>query len=367
MDLLIAIQENPLATLDWLADRTKVSKPTTAKRLAVLEGSRPQNISIRDPEQGRIFTVTPLLSYHNLGFEYSGAIVETKSLKQTNKLEKLISYHPYIRHRSRCYGAANGILMQFRSPEGSMTKILEFLDQLVERKLASGYRILPSNRSPPVYSSLSARDWDLSTLTWDFDWDEWFAAEATDIPKNSPKGPSGNALSWLMKKDIYLMNEIIRSARRKNKAILEALRNQGIDFTPQTFSRRYTMMKDTCFIRYRTFIDPKVFDVYNNVVITGQASKSYLKKLSVRLNSNPIPFESSMRIAGSELFWYVRLQGAHLSKLISRMSSDMDDLRFYILDYSESFRYFLEPEAYNDDEHKWIQDDQFMIYDVLKN
>jgi hypothetical protein len=366
LDLLIAIQERPLATLDWLAKRTKTSKPTIAKRLGVLEGTRPQVPSMLDPEKGRIFTVSPILNYHNLGFEYFAVIVETKALKETIRLEKMITNHPYIRHRSRCYGATNGLFFQFRSPIGSRDNLLTFLDTLVENGLASSYHQLASSQTPAVYSALNAEDWDTSTLTWDFKWDEWFESKSEKIPSTAPKGPSGKVLTWLTRKDVYLMNEVIKSSRRKNKEILESLRKQGVEFTPQTFSRRYATIKEECFIKYRTFIDPTIFDVYNSVIISGEATKKYLKDLSDRLESNPVPFESSMRTDGKELFWYVRLQASHLSKLISRMSSDLNNLAVYLLDSSESYRYFLEPSAYDDQKHSWIQDERYMINDVLK-
>ncbi len=368
MELLIAIQENPLATLEWLAQRTRKSKPTIAKRLVILEGSRPQNVFMQDPEQGRIYTVSPLLNYHNLGFEYFGAVVETESLKQTQKLEKLIVKHPYILHRSRCYGASNGILFQFRSPEGTRAKILEFLEQIVEKNIIVGYRSLASDHTLPVYTFLNAgKDyWNSSTMTWNFNWDQWFVKDGTEIPKRKPKGAPGKSLLWLTKKDIYLINEVLTSARRKNKEILTLLGAQGVEFTPQTFSRRYAAIREECFTKYRTFIDPTIFDVHNTVVITGQASKNYLNKLSARLSTNPVPFESTMRTADKELFWYIRLPGSHLSKLITGMSSDLDNLSVYLLDYRESARYLLEPAAFDEEEHKWIQDEEFMVSDVLK-
>ncbi|MHA1909556.1 MAG: hypothetical protein ACW98Y_19815 [Candidatus Thorarchaeota archaeon] len=321
---------------------------------------------MQDPERGRIFTVSPLLNLHNLGFEYLGTVVETNSLKQTNRLEKLIEYHPYIRHRSRCYGASNGLIFQFRSPSGTREKILKFLDAIVEKNMAIRYRILASDQTPPVYTSLSARGWEQASLTWDFDWDKWFTTDGTIIPKKKPQGKPGKSLSWLTKKDIFFMNEVLKGARRKNKEIMNSLSNQGIDFTPQTLSRRYSTIKEECFDKYRTFIDASIFDVYNSVLITGEASKNYLSKLSARLNTHPIPFGSTLRTAGKELFWHVRLQGSHLSKLISRISSDLESMSLYIMDYTESARYFLEPDAFNEEEHMWIQDEQFMIQDVLK-
>ena len=140
-----------------------------------------------------------------------------------------------------------------------------------------------------------------------------------------------------------------------------------VDFTPQTFSRRYSSIKEECFNGYRTHFDPTIFDVYNTVIITGNASKNYLNKLAARLNSNPIPFESTLRVSGKEMFWYVRLQASHLSKLLSRMSTDLEHLSVYLLDYSESRRYAMEPEAYEEDQHRWNKDEQYMIHDVLKS
>ena len=100
-----------------------------------------------DPEQGRSFTVAPLLSYHNLGFEYVAFIIETNTLKQTIKLEKLAPQYPYIQYRARCYGASNGLLFQFRIPEKSKKNVVEFMNQIVEKKIATNYQILASDQT----------------------------------------------------------------------------------------------------------------------------------------------------------------------------------------------------------------------------
>ncbi|MCK5238399.1 MAG: hypothetical protein KAR33_02555 [Candidatus Thorarchaeota archaeon] len=49
------------------------------------------------------------------------------------------------------------------------------------------------------------------------------------------------------------------------------------------------------------------------------------------------------------------------------MSTDLEHLSVYLLDYSESRRYAMEPEAYEEDQHRWNKDEQYMIHDVLKS
>ena len=364
--MLIAIQENPLATIEDLAERTKVSKPTLAKRLSVLEGTRPQNLAFEDPEQGRFFTVIPNLSYHNLGFEYVGMIVETKQLKQTKQVEKIATKHPYTQYRARCYGASNGVLLQFRTPVGTREQIIQLADKMVEKGIGESYRELPADGNPPVYTSLNAKGWIPKALSWDFNWSQWFELNGTGAIRKKPKGEQGKSLAWLTKKDMHVIQETMRNARRKNKEIMKAVQAQGIAFTPQTFSRRYNMMREECFESYRTLFDPSIFDVYNNIVIIGEGSKRFLNRLQIRMDSNPIPFESSLRIVGTEMFWYVRLQASHLSQLISTLSSKLTGMDLYLLDYNHSLIYFLWPDAYDEDNHAWKHDDDFMIHDVLK-
>ena len=91
LSLLIAVQENPLGTIDELAKRVGISKPTATKRLEILHG------------RNKYFIVNPLLDYHNLGLEAVDLLVDVSDHEGILLLEKTATSHPYTAYRGRCY------------------------------------------------------------------------------------------------------------------------------------------------------------------------------------------------------------------------------------------------------------------------
>jgi len=163
------------------------------------------------------------------------------------------------------------------------------------------------------------------------------------------------------------MSEVMKGARRKNLEIINELNRQGVSVTPQTFSRRYKMIQSDCFKGYSANIDPTIFDIYNTVVITGEGRKKYLAQLRNNLIEKPIPFLSVLRTIGSDLFWYLRVQSVHLSKIINQLYGELSNFSLDIIDYARSMIYVLMPEAFDEENKNWITTEDFMISDPLKS
>jgi hypothetical protein len=366
LSLLIAIQENPFGTIEELAGRAGVSKPTAAKKTAELMGLGSGAIRRRQVEQKAYFTVKPILNYLNLSCESVDVLLETDGLKGVLKLEEVATKHPYTVYRSRCYGALNGLLMQFRTPVGTRPMIEELVRRLSDEGVVTSYRFLPTGEEPTVYTSLRIEGWDPKTLTWKFDWEDWFGKDiASDKPLKN-KGTIGQSLSWLTRNDLFILQELMKGARRKNRDFIEALEKNNVPFTPQTFSRRCSMIRDQCIEGYRVTFDPAVFDIYSNILVLGSGNKTYLQKLRTKLQKKPIPFESTMRVSGSELFWFVRLQPSHLSPLLTNLLSNLEQMTVCLLDYAHSLLYNIWPDTLDESAHKWRTDKQFMIDNVLQ-
>ncbi|MGD2072593.1 MAG: hypothetical protein PVG65_03800, partial [Candidatus Thorarchaeota archaeon] len=98
----------------------------------------------------------------------------------------------------------------------------------------------------------------------------------------------------------------------------------------------------------------------------GKGDQKYLHTLCSRLQTNPVPFESAMRVLEDNLFWSIRLQSSHLSRLLSNLYSRLDKMDLYILDYNHSHLYYLWPETLDENSHQWQTDREFMIDKVLK-
>jgi DNA-binding Lrp family transcriptional regulator len=365
LKLLIAVQEEPLATVEQLSKRTGISKPTVAKKMRILEGIKSSE-RIRDHPEGRYFTIAPIIDNPAIGLEYYGVVVETSSIRNMMKLEKLGDEHPYTQYRIRCFGRNNGVFFQFRIPFGTKPLLEELLEDLKNRGVLTNATPLPPEQSPPVYTNLSVSGWDGSKMGWEFNWDEWFEFQKSDRGATKTPRKPGLALDWLTKRDVHIIHEVMQGARRKNLEIIQALNDKGVAYTPQTFSRRYKMIQKDCFEGYRANFDPTVFDIYNSVIIMGEGTKSYLQKLKAKLISEPIPFQTTLRVSENHLFWYLRLQSIHLSKVISNLYRDLKNMSIWNADYASSMSYYVWPEAFDDGERKWRTDHDFLVGNFLK-
>ncbi|MGY5875898.1 MAG: Lrp/AsnC family transcriptional regulator [Candidatus Thorarchaeota archaeon] len=363
LSLLIALQENPLGTVDELHRITGNSKPTVAKRLRELQGYL--GVGKRATKR-RYFVVKPILDIHKLGFEFVDVVLGTKSHKSMLRLEKIADDHPYTSYRGRCFGHYNGLHMQFRIPVGTRHSIETLVERLKDDGTVSDSSFFVSGPCRTEYSTMRIKGWDSETMVWKFDWKEWFDSKVGRLTSNQPEIPSEKPPDWFTKKDAHILRELMKGARRKNLDIITSLNSQGVDFTPQTFSRRYQMLRDEVILGFRATLDPTAFDIYNNVLIFGNADETYLHKLSSRLSKNPIPFQSAMRVCGTNMFWSIRLQASHLSLLLSNLHSNLDSMSVYVVDYTNTLLYHLWAETFDDSIPGWRTDKKFMIEDVLK-
>jgi hypothetical protein len=348
--LLMAIQENPFETT------------TAAKKMRELQG----NIVKPGVPQTKFFIVMPLLNYSNLGLEPVDVLLEAKNLKSVIQLEEIARKHPYTAYRGRCFGQINGILMQFRVPIGTQPLVKELVKQLLEQGTISSFKYLPIGNEPRIYTSMKLEGWNQKTFTWEFDWNGWFAEKESMKPSAVGAETPSKALEWITQRDIQMMEELMRGARRKNSEIMNALRVRGETFTAQTFSRRYQRIRDECLMGYRVTFDPSSFDIYSSVLVIGTGEERYLQQLKAKMLKDSIPFESTMNVAGNKLFWFIRLQSSHLSILLSNLYSNLEQMAVYVIDYAHSRFYPVWHEAFNEKEKKWRDDRQFMLDDVLK-
>jgi len=98
IDILLAFQENPLATFDQIAQMTKLPKTTVFDIIKRLDG---------------LFFVNAVPNLQTLGLELVDVIVEADSGQKIRILEKLAYSHPYISYFSRSFGTFSG--MYFRN------------------------------------------------------------------------------------------------------------------------------------------------------------------------------------------------------------------------------------------------------------
>ncbi len=353
LSLLIALQEKPLGTIEELAEKTDASNPTVAKRLRELEAKL-------------FFYVKPILKEQSLGLELIEVMVEPSDYQSLKFLEKLGDDHPYTAYRGRCFGKMNGLHMQFRIPYGTKALIDELFNSLVTESKVIQYTILPTENCYSTYTSMRIKGWDSEAMTWKFDWNDWFKKKVSITSPQDSNQSTTKSPDWFDKKDAYILHELMRNSRRKNLDIIERIQRQGVEITPQTFSRRIQRMKDECIQTFVMDCDPGIFDIYNTVLIRGQADDGHINELWSRLKKVQIPFASTFKICGNELSWWIRLQSSHLSTLISNIYAKFQSMSVCLVDYSHTKVYYLWPETYDEDNNQWRTDREFMIDSLLK-
>lgn len=353
LSLLMAIQEDPLATVTELVDRVEGSKPTVIKRLSFLK------------KQG-YFNVKASLDHHNMGLQAIDVFVDVSNLKYVERLEQIATNHPYTSYRSRCFGAHNGLFLQFKVPFDSGNMIEKLLETLKDDAVITNFKILSMGDEPTITSSMKLKSWNQDSMSWIFNWEKWFEADFDVVKPEKPKSAPGKVLNWITKTDLHILRQIMYSAKRSNTEIIREIKKSKVSFTPQTFGRRLRLIDEDCVSNYRVSFDPMAFDILSNILVTGKGKKKYLRGMFSKMSNAPIPFSSIMRVSDSDLFWYVRMPSSHLSSLLSNLHHNLEDMAVTIIDYPNSFRYTFWPETLDEENKVWRQDRDFMIDQALK-
>ncbi len=358
LTLLVSLFEGPMDRIEKLADRVGVSRTTVSKDLKWLSGEIPGS-------PRRFFRVVPNLNESALGLETIDVFLGTSKLSSIRTLEQLCDAHPYTKYRAQCYGAQTGIFVQYRVPKGTGNYIESFLRKLKTMKIISDYSILPTLTSTPIFSASRLEHWNSKTFTWDFNWEKWAKRK---VPSHSKSQVSKESKIHLLdSRDISILTQLSYGARRKHKAIIDALKKENIGISSQDFSRHLTLLNEHFIQGYIVFLDTQAFDLYNNVILTARCDTKFGESLAKRMESNPIPFESTLKVKDDFLLWYLRLPSTHLSTFLKYLQSEVDNLRISILDYLSSEAYGVWSGAFNDTKKIWKTDRKFMVKDPLES
>ncbi|HUU77933.1 MAG TPA: Lrp/AsnC family transcriptional regulator [candidate division Zixibacteria bacterium] len=354
LSVLIALQENPLATYDWLAERVGLVKSLIFGILKKLSaGAEP------------LFRVIAQTNLLTLDQESVDILVQANSEEKLQLIEKLCYEHPYTSYGARCFGNTNGMQIQFTIPKGTSSLIHELFNKLQNKKLIDNFIILPFTDSHPIYSTPNVDYWNSENHKWEFNWGEWFnLTMKKQIPKEI-EGETGSAKKWLTRGDIAILKEVSRNARRKNLELIDILKKDGYDFSPQTFSRRLKTIKSECISEYRVLLNPSYFELYSAVLIYGTGSKDELLELQSKMQQKPVPFSSTFKIAENHLYWYLHLPPTHLSDLLYHLRKKLNELHFNHIDYVRSRTFLLWPPTFDEETHEWRKDKAFIVDNVL--
>ncbi|MFW9843906.1 MAG: hypothetical protein ACFFEV_04970, partial [Candidatus Thorarchaeota archaeon] len=173
--------------------------------------------------------------------------------------------------------------------------------------------------------------------------------------------------SLLESRDIEILNQLGHGARRKQKDIINALNERGIKISSQDFSRRLGLLNERFIRDYIVYLDTDAFDLYSNVILTAKCDSGFAKELEMRMKSNPIPFQSTLKVKNGFLLWFLRLPPSHLSTFLAYLQEQVDDLNVSLLDYLSSEVYGVWSGAFDESRKTWKQDRIFMVSEVFNS
>ena len=370
MKFLIALQENPNATLEELAKATKFSISFVYKILKRLTETK----NYEKPA----FSITAHPNQFALGLEVIDVIVNCKNISQIQIMQQLSFLHPYTIYWAKCFGEVNGIFFQFRIPIGSRGYINELFSELKKQNYVESYQILEFGVKNVIYTTVKLEFWNLEQLSWNFNWENWFHKQIeisqkegmvqikSNINTQDSARKAGYVKKWFRQRDAAILNELVVNAKRKNKKIMEALKtNCNINFSAQSFSRRFMKIKDDCVDLIRVFIDPNAFQLITPILILGKGDKTQIKELVMRLKLDPIPFNSVLKAKNSQFFWYLHLPSIFLTYLLDKLQGILTEFQFFYIDVGTVRSWGVWYETFDDETHNWIQTRKFMVDDVL--
>jgi hypothetical protein len=122
------------------------------------------------------------------------------------------------------------------------------------------------------------------------------------------------------------------------------------------------------FVRdYIVYLDTDAFDLYSNVLLTATCDIQFAKQLELRMKSNPIPFQSTLKVKDGFILWFLRLPPSHLSTFLAYLQEQVTNLNLSLLDYLSSQVYGVWSGAFIESKKEWRIDQRFLIHDVLSS
>ncbi|UYP43740.1 hypothetical protein NEF87_000025 [Candidatus Lokiarchaeum ossiferum] len=368
--VLMALEEKPLATFDELASMTGFPKSSVFNIYESLNEEKKEELPF--------FSVLALPNIKNLGLEIVDVIVESPKSSQYKFLKEFCLEHPYTAYDGRSYGSTNGMLIQFRIPQGTSSFIEEVFHHFSSCGIIESFQLFsfPDNY---IYTTTQVKYWNHSALSWDFSWKSWFNLENSlwdqgtfeqEKIASQPKLNQGvvepSALKWLKQSDIHILIELMKNSRRKRVEFMQKLEeNKNLKFTRQTFSRRLKKLSEECVQGHRLFFKSHAFDLHNPTLLIGYASERFIENLYIHLQKHPIPFTSTFKHNKKSFFWYIHMPSTHLSDLLFELNPYLENLQLNVIDHPRSLIYYFYAKAFDEKTKQWNKSHDFMVDDVL--
>ncbi|OLS18440.1 MAG: hypothetical protein HeimC3_49100 [Candidatus Heimdallarchaeota archaeon LC_3] len=359
LQLLLHLQEDPLQTYSKIASNLGKSVKTVSRWISRLE-------------KNKLFhPVRAIFNYSLLNLEVHDLILDIPSLKNVKKIESFVDNFPYSLYRVRLNGATNGLYIQFRSPLNTKSLYEDIINLMKKEDLIHNSHLFTSSE-PTITTKFNLNYWDNNSMEWKFDWDEW---EESMYERNIEKLPKIRKLKFieslfqkLDKIDMFLLRLLNENAKMKLKEIENRLKKDlNITESLQRLSERVQFLKKNFVIDYRLYLNRKVLDIYNTLLLDITCSENIISRLKSQIFLNPPPFPGHFKSNLEKFLWYMSLPATHFSKISSLMwKQELKEYKVSFVDYSSVYSYYFWEEIYDQDNKSWKVDRNFIYNEPIK-
>lgn len=355
LELIILLQEKPIANYSSIAKILNLSSPTVKRRLDRLYDKVIKRI-VAIPQYSRL-NLIPVSSF-----------LIMSNFNHFSKTEALIDKHPYLYFRVRNYGYKNGIHATFRIPENGLSLLEKFLEQLVSLDLIDNYFYFKHQTDFTVRSTPRFSAYIPKTGIWEFSWKKWIDTPEDKLLRKDPIDKPDNFNTMLKSTeyvDLEILSLISLDSRQKNVEILEKLTSE---ISPQRLSDKLKELKQKFVSTYRVYLNWDVFD-FTEVIFNGQTDSNFFKNL---LSTYPPPFQSTFRDYETKdgktgFIWYLSCPPSHVVDAFEAIMNISNETNFYLINRKQQYRAPLNILAFDEESMDWKVSEEFLFNRILKS
>lgn len=381
MDILRLLENYPMKSYSELAKKAGVSAQTFIRRVEKLK----LNDIIRE--------VHSSLNPENLLLERYVIFFMTKSIEQIKFLELSCDVHPYTASRNRIFGQEYGLYAVFDIPKGSYDLLKSFLEFMLGREFyysslmykTTGLRI---SYPQPFYNNIVDID--------EFDIEGYFSQsipQTGNVGRESkPSSLEFHPIQLLILRDIttnmripmsQLLEKYISYLQLPKKeesyySLPKGFKPYLEDFFSSKrtknavyidFKKKYHSIVKNYVDKYWLGVNRKYFEMFIRFgYVIHKITKREKENLFNLLQKEQPPFEIYMEDLGDKIFLALSLPPYYQTRFAYFMKETFKNFTSYLLDSfgynAVIYRFYIH--NYDIENHKWRDDREWMLEDVIK-
>ena len=354
LELIILLQEKPIANYSSIAKLLSLSSPTIKRRLDGLYSKV-------------INRIVAIPKYSSLKLIPSSIFLEV-DYENLVRIESVLDLHPYLYFRVRTYGKKNGIHATFRLPQEGIPNLYLFVKEFINRKFAKDYIIFNHHsdytiRSTPRFSAYTSK-----SGVWEFSWEKWINTSKDKLQRKDPIDENFEVSTQKNTEidfgDLEILSLLSEDSRQKNVDILDKLSEK---LSPQRLSDKLREIKQKYISTYRVYLNWSVFD-FTEVIFNVKTDSDFFKQL---LSTYPPPFQTTFRdyidMNGKKGFlWYLSCPPSHLVDAFESLMKISNDVNFYLMNRKQQFRAPLNIKAFDRKTLSWNISVDYLVSDLFE-